>query len=321
MPCLSLQKAIFADKRANTMRANETLKNLDMMMLPVTAYTQVYENEFLLADNFDLAVDSETMEKFVSTRHPFKINFTLLLFCVRGRMRVRWNLKEFELGADDVLVVLPNTIGECLDFSPDCRVAIIAFSESRYVDGVDSTYSMMFMKYLTRQPLIHVRHEEFREAVGIYEAMWKKMQQEDFRFMREVLRGYMQILICDGCQWMSRQADGKEAKGVETRQQMQFDRFLELLQAHYREERSVGFYAGEMCLTPKYLSTIVYRVSGRHAGEWIRDIVVLEAKALLKSRRYTVQQVSDMLHFANASFFGKYFKAAVGCPPRRYMLE
>lgn len=314
-------KDYFCGQKSEHMRTNETWEDLDMMMLPATAHTLVYGDEFLLADNFDLPIDAEAMREFVASRHPFKINFTLLLFCVRGRMCVRWNLKEFELGAYDVLVVLPNTIGECLDFSPDCRVAIIAFSEDRYAERVNSDYSMLFMKYLTRRPLIHVRPEEFREVLGIYAAMREKLGQEGYRFTREVLSGYMQVLIADGCQWMSRQAEMEEARGVETRQQMQFDRFLELLQAHYREERSIGFYAGEMCLTPKYLSAIVHRVSGRHAGEWIRDIVVLEAKALLKSRRYTVQQVSDMLNFPNASFFGKYFKAAVGRTPRRYMLE
>lgn len=39
---------------------------------------------------------------------------------------------------------------------------------------------------------------------------------------------------------------------------------------------------------------------------------------MLKSNKYTVQQVSDLLNFANASFFGKYFKAVVGCSPRKY---
>lgn len=78
------------------------------------------------------------------------------------------------------------------------------------------------------------------------------------------------------------------------------------------------FYADRLCLTPKYLSQVVHAVSGRHAGDWIRDYVILEAKALLKSGQYTIQQVSDMLNFANQSFFGVYFKKAVGCSPTVY---
>lgn len=303
------------------MKETGTLKNLDMMMLPPTAHTLLLGNDFLLADNFGLPLDPVALDQFVSSRHPFKINFTLLLFCRQGHMRVRWNLKKIRLGSDDVLVILPNTIGECLHFSPDCQVAIIAFPGNRYAETVDSAYVVAFRKYLARQPLFHVSPEEFQELLDIYRAMWRKMHRPDFRFTREVLGGYMQVLIANGCQWMSRRLENTAAASVPTRQQMQFDRFLELLQLHHRHHHDIAFYAGQMCLTPKYLSAIVHRVSGRHAGDWIRDIVILEAKALLKTRRHTVQQISDLLNFPNPSFFGKYFKSAVGLTPRRYMLS
>ncbi|WP_423803401.1 helix-turn-helix domain-containing protein [Paraprevotella clara] len=52
-----------------------------------------------------------------------------------------------------------------------------------------------------------------------------------------------------------------------------------------------------------------------------RTHVILEAKALLKSRKYTIQQVADMLNFANQSFFGKYFKEKVGCSPSEYQKQ
>lgn len=47
--------------------------------------------------------------------------------------------------------------------------------------------------------------------------------------------------------------------------------------------------------------------------------VMLDAKALLKSGKYTVQQVSDMLNFPNQSFFGTYFKKESGVSPKAYM--
>lgn len=89
----------------------------------------------------------------------------------------------------------------------------------------------------------------------------------------------------------------------------------------YTKERSVSYYADRLCVTPKYLSQVIHKVSGRFAGDWITDFVILEAKALLKSRKYTIQQVSDKLNFANQSFFGKYFKENVGCSPSKYQNE
>ena len=82
----------------------------------------------------------------------------------------------------------------------------------------------------------------------------------------------------------------------------------------------MAYYAGKMFLTPKHLSTVVKEVSGKTAGEWIDSLVILEAKALLKSSEQSIQEIADELHFANQSFFGKYFKHHTGMSPKEYML-
>jgi AraC-like DNA-binding protein len=96
-----------------------------------------------------------------------------------------------------------------------------------------------------------------------------------------------------------------------------FQQFMHLLQK-YPHEREVQWYAKQMDITPKYLSIVVGQASGRRPLDWIRDLVILDAKAMLLSGDYTVSQISQHLHFANPSFFGKYFKEAVGCSPGQY---
>lgn len=305
------------------MKEPSVFKQLDMAMLPIMEHTLVFENEFMLSDNFGTPADMVDTSEFVSPAYPFKVNFTLMLFCTQGEIRLRTNLQEVRLTSEHVLVVLPGTIGECLEVSADCQVAMIAFVGHRYEQGADMTLSIQFQKYLTRQLVFAILPEEMEETLTIYHAMRRKVEQVDYAFTREALNGYMQVLFSNGKQWMARhmKEEGHKAEGAENRSQQLFDRFLELVQQHYKEEKSVSFYAGQMCITPKYLSQVVHQATRRHAGDWIKDYVILEAKALLKSKAYTVQQISDLLHFANPSFFGKYFRAAVGCSPRKYMLE
>ena len=296
-------------------------RNLTMATLPVSEHTVALDGEFMLADNFGLPVDRDAMQGFTASTHPFKMSFTFILFCVSGSMRVRLNLREFSLRAGSVLVVTPGAIGECLAVGDDCRIGIIAFTATRYFDGIDKGFSVMFSKYLAGNSLIALSRDEMGELVAIYGAMHRKLAQPDFRFKREAMLGYMQVLFCCGYQWMLKYREGNAPAGHKPRQQQLFERFLDLVQRHYAGHRSVSFYAGKMCVTPKYLSAVVRQASGRFAGDWIRERVVLEAKALLRTRRYTVQQVSDMLGFANASFFAKYFKAATGVTPRKYLLN
>ena len=47
-------------------------------------------------------------------------------------------------------------------------------------------------------------------------------------------------------------------------------------------------------------------------------LVILEAKAMLKSSEQSIQEIADELHFANQSFFGKYFKHHTGFSPKEY---
>ena len=96
------------------------------------------------------------------------------------------------------------------------------------------------------------------------------------------------------------------------------ERFIELVRQHYREERQIGFYADKLCITPKYLSKLVKENTGRSAGEWIENHVILDARAMLQSSDMTIQQIAASLNFPNQSFFGKYFKRATGLSPKQY---
>ena len=78
------------------------------------------------------------------------------------------------------------------------------------------------------------------------------------------------------------------------------------------------FYADKLCLTPKYLSSVIHEVSGKFAGEWIDDHVVTLAKSLLTSSMKTIQEISYDLNFTTPSSFTKYFKRITGDTPREY---
>lgn len=71
-------------------------------------------------------------------------------------------------------------------------------------------------------------------------------------------------------------------------------------------------------ITTKYLSVAVKNVSGKTAGQWLDDYIILEAKSLIKTTDMTIQQISDELNFPSQSFLGKFFKREVGMSPKQY---
>lgn len=96
------------------------------------------------------------------------------------------------------------------------------------------------------------------------------------------------------------------------------EKFLSLVQQHFKKERFLDFYASQLEVTPKHLSRTVKDVTGFSAVEWIDRFVILEAKVLLKSSTMSIQQISDELNFTSQSFFGKYFKKHLGKSPKDF---
>ena len=96
------------------------------------------------------------------------------------------------------------------------------------------------------------------------------------------------------------------------------EKFLSLVQQHFKKERFLEFYAEKLEVSTKHLSRTVKETTGFTAVNWIDRFIILEAKVLLKASTMSVQQISDELNFNSQSFFGKYFKKHTGKSPKEF---
>lgn len=169
---------------------------------------------------------------------------------------------------------------------------------------------------IKEQPCVHLKPEEMDAIQEYYSFLQKKVKLKDNPFRKEITQGLILSLFYEI--YSIYQGNEPAARKTKTRKEDLFERFIRSISESYKVERSVAYYADKMFLTAKHLSTAVKEVSGKTAGEWIDSLVILEAKALLKSSEMSIQEISDELHFANQSFFGKYFKHHTGMSPKEY---
>lgn len=295
--------------------------DLDLIRLSAENTAVHLNKEFILIDNLDATPEpANTDLEFVN--HPVKLSFTVAIFCLSGRMRFQINLRDIELQANDILVVPEGAIGEYRSKSDDTRIAVIAFASEYFQTALQLDAAMSLQRRLYVSSVCHLTPEAIEESKTIYRLMKAKIAETDNPFRKGAVLGYMQVLTCNAYKYLLASESGN-GMSIEksSRQQELYKQFMDEVRKNYTQERSISYYADKLCVTSKYLSQVVHKVSGRFAGEWITDFVILEAKALLKSRKYTVQQIADRLNFANQSFFGKYFKEKVGCSPSKYQNE
>jgi len=249
--------------------------------------------------------------------YPTRVDVVVLAVCLSGNCRVGINLEDYTLSMRQMLIILPDQIVQCLSISSDFSGVFIVVSQP-FLDGILPRLKAILplFLYLKEHPCIDLTKEELDNMLECHAFLWKKVKMTDNIFRKEVAQGLLMSLFYDLYNICATNID--LAGNPRTRQQEIFEQFFNEVALSYKIERSVTYYAKKMFLTPKHLSWVVKEASGKTAGEWIDDFVILEAKALLKSSDMNIQQIAEDLHFSNQSFFGKYFKHYTGMSPKEY---
>jgi len=109
-----------------------------------------------------------------------------------------------------------------------------------------------------------------------------------------------------------------EAAAAGARASSLVERFRALLERHYQQEHSVEFYAAELGLGAKALSTRISRSTGRPAGALIQERCLLEAKRLLAYSELPVAEVGYRLGFEDPNYFARFFRQRAGMSPGKF---
>jgi AraC family transcriptional activator of pobA len=201
------------------------------------------------------------------------------------------------------------------------KARILAFS-SEFMRRLtlDTKRILQLFLQLADHPCIELRSAE-GESLGDYiRLIDTELQEPELQFSRDIVSELIAATIYKVGDILTHYlTEHPEVDSpIHNRAEEYFRQFTELLGEHYKHERSVGFYARQLCITPKYLTTLIKRISGKSVSEWIDNYVILEAKTLLKYSNMSVQEIAYYLNFPNQSFFGSYFKRNAGMSPSQY---
>ena len=245
-------------------------------------------------------------------QEPCKLKHAAICICTAGHCSIKINLQTYEIESPMLVTLMPGQIIEGIDYSPNFDGHTIVLSK-RFIDmlnlpGWQQQYMSLYNNPVNEIPIDALRHLQI-----FYTILHKAASDEENPFRLQVIENLIRVFYYGG---VSKFRKIKRETG--TPKNSTVERFMELVQEHYREERLIGFYADKLCITPKYLSKLVKDNTGRSAGEWIESYVILDARAMLQSSDMTIQQIAVSLNFPNQSFFGKYFKRATGISPKQY---
>ena len=287
----------------------------------------MYPDKFYFKDGFAIAIDVNRLFKpFISSNQsPFLLEDYRLGVVKRGKMHSYINLQEYTIEANNIIFVCPGSIVEPIEMSDDFMLMGIGIPSDMFNLAHSGNLPELFRRQ-SKQGVQHITDEQMQLLNHMFFLLWeiahsqevsagntnssyqKGAEQEVVYNMLSTITHYYNILFT---QEQNNTGGHSSANDI-------FDRFLQLVNDHCQSERQLAFYAEKICITERYLGTVIRQTSGITAKEWIDKAVITSAKVKLRHSNLQIAEITEALHFPNPSFFCKYFKRLTGCTPQEY---
>jgi AraC family transcriptional activator of pobA len=298
-------------------------------MEPITIDNQVVRNhtfpELLIIlgqtrqlDGLQVSI-TENERKTIPIFYPFRFDQYFFFMVRSGEISMKLNLVNHTIREGEFILIEPGTICQFTGSSEIISSSCLSFSNDFLLKaGIYQKYLSAF-RLLGPNMNTHLvlEKEEITLLSGIFKMLYSNIAtREKNEFSQEIIQHNFSLVIYELINVFYHH--NQELKSKPTRKQDITARFMKLLIKHYREERSVQFYAGQLAITPRYLTQTVKEVAGKTAGDLIDEMVITEAMILLNEPLHSIGQVAGSLQFSDQFFFSKFFKNKTGLTPSEY---
>lgn len=303
----SRKNRIFASSHSEVMEKRNIL-DVNVSRAKMLGNSGSIENEILLLDKLNEAPIPQ---------EPRRMEIIVVALCLKGKAQYTIDTQEQMVKRNDVLIITDRHILDNFMASPDLEGLAIILSVEFFRAAIQkvSDFSSLFL-FSKDHPVVSLSQAEADIFVSYFNMLKEKMADTEHRYRRDLVRTILLAMFYDLSNVIFRIQHRSDTH--QTRADILFTRFIHLLEKNYKHERRVGWYAEQMCITPKYLSETIKQVSKRTPNEWIDNYVMLEIRVLLKNTTKSIKQIAQEMHFPNQSFLGKFFKEHVGMSPSEY---
>ncbi len=217
------------------------------------------------------------------TRHPVQEN--TLCYVAPGQVR---QLQTAALTEGYVISFTESFLGE----------EEVGFGLGEYAGLVDE---------FRQHPIMRIS-EELAYEIGDIAGKMLREYNNFFSLRSEILRRYVKIFLIH----IRRYLEPAGAVAGPKRQPVLVQKFVALVENHFREKKMVADYAHQLSVSPSYLNEAVKKAFGYPASQLIRQRIVLEAKRKALYSDANMKEVAYSLGFEDIAHFSKFFKNTAG---------
>lgn len=277
------------------------------------------------SDNEIVVVDSIQQFTQISSAH---VGMNTIVICTSGKAQAQMNGIQMELHRNQIAIIPQNVTVTDVMVSPDFDVKGMFLTNRILRSFLNEKISVWNdMMYIHRQHIVTMDEDEILFYTHFYDMLTLAIEKgKENPYHTEIIQALLRSAIlglCGTMKWMLLADNSPLGSAAWQRQELSsgkshFQRFLDLLHSTDVKHRTVEAYANDLYISPKYLTTICKKNSGKTANEWITEHVLEDIRYYLKQTDLSMKQICDQLGFPNPSFFGKYVKDHFGMTPMEF---
>lgn len=241
-----------------------------------------------------------------------------VLFCRGGEAEVTIDQFQGWLRSDSAAMLLPGSFLMVANRSAGFRISYCLFSPTLFSEA-SFRLDPLFFHRLHLRPVSRPGRNVAEGMASWFDLMRYTYLDRENLYRTTIVRNRLQNMLLGTWDRMQRFAsDVPPSSELALRRMELFHRFVALVHEHCTREREVTFYADRLCISTRYLHSVVRDVAHTSPKQVIANAVVLEIKMLLQSTDLPVWEIADRLRFADESYLGRFFRRATGESPTAY---
>ena len=278
---------------------------------------------------------------------PQVLTYGAILICRKGKARLNVNYKDWELYEGAVITLFPNDVvelkvdGDCK--SPETENGDCKSPETENGDCKSPETANNFQTEILKYNPSLLREASLQLEQTVYSSLREDRCRQDTPVVTNIINGMFgllkvyfdqsectcisQLVLCQlkaffigFHEYLQRNPQYRPDEVKSYRVRELFNRFMMLLEKDYKISRDVNYYAEQMNISSKYLTNIVNQVTGHTPKTIIDQYVILQLKMHLKRTTQSIKEMAWEFHFADVSFFCRYFKKHTGLTPQQIRL-
>ncbi len=242
---------------------------------------------------------------------PHILDFNLIMIVVEGEGSHNIDFKEYKYKKGSIFFVKRNQV-HSFKINPDLDCYLLEFTDTflnRLVKN--SVYDIFdYMRYPVH---MNLDLNSFNDILININIINSQLKTNDDEFKEPILQSLLQSLLLQ-----LKRKRKKQTLNLKDKDQIIYQKFLNIVHNSHKYSMKVDNYSRELNISARTLTNLLNKYTGKSTKTYLNEFLLFEIKRYLLDESLSIQEISNILDFDEATNLIKFFKKLENKTPSEF---